>query len=67
MMEVTTAYAPNPVDLANAYFSGMCYALSRMENVNERDALLDTLAATAKEAVLANADIAKHSHQRKKR
>jgi hypothetical protein len=39
-----------------------------MQDISERDGLLDSLAATAKETVLANANVAKHvGHQRKKR
>jgi hypothetical protein len=44
------------------------FGCSTEQNISERDGLLDSLAATAKETVLANANVAKHvGHQRKKR
>ena len=69
IIDATAAYETNPVDLANAYFSGMCYALSRMPVASERNALLALLIAMAEEAVSANVNVAKNpvGHHRKKR
>ena len=45
----------------------MCFALSRMQDIGERDVLLETFASKAKETVLANVAIAKHvGHEQKK-